>query len=143
MDVTDWLRSLGLEQYAPAFQENNIGCDLLPSVTADDLKDLGVASVGHGRRLLEGIAALRAGSGANYERPEAPVLVPKRSQSSTQPDAERRQDVNHHDSAGQTVIVRTLFENWVANWRREETAGPVKTTPLVLKREPWHGQTKV
>jgi hypothetical protein len=109
MDVTDWLRSLGLEQYAPAFQENNIGGDLLPSVTADDLKDLGIASVGHRRRLLEGIAALRAGSGATYERPEASALVPERSQSSNQPDAERRQvTVMFCDLVGSTALASRL-----------------------------------
>jgi class 3 adenylate cyclase len=62
MDVADWLKGLGLEQYAPAFEQNHIGPDLLPSLTAEDLKDLGVLSVGHRRRLLEAIAALRAPS---------------------------------------------------------------------------------
>jgi predicted ATPase/class 3 adenylate cyclase len=60
MDVADWLRALGLEQYAPAFEQNHIEPGLLPSLTAEDLKDLGVSSVGHRRRLLEAIAALRA-----------------------------------------------------------------------------------
>ena len=51
MDVTEWLRSLGLEQYAPAFEQNHIRRELLRSLTADDLKELGVASVGHRREL--------------------------------------------------------------------------------------------
>ena len=109
MDVTDWLRGLGLEQYAPAFQENNIGGDLLTSVTADDLKDLGVVSVGHRRRLLEGIAALRAGNEATCERPKATALMPERSQSSTQPDAERRQvTVMFCDLVGSTALASRL-----------------------------------
>jgi class 3 adenylate cyclase len=62
MDVREWLRSLGLGQYAPAFAQNHIGPELLPSLTADDLKDLGVASVGHRRAMLEAIAGLRAGT---------------------------------------------------------------------------------
>jgi hypothetical protein len=45
MDVAEWLRNLGLEQYEPAFRENKIGADLLPSLTAEDLKDLGVILV--------------------------------------------------------------------------------------------------
>ena len=56
MDVADWLRSLGLEQYEPAFRDNEIG--VLQSLTAEDLKDLGVSLVGHRRRLLDAIAAL-------------------------------------------------------------------------------------
>ncbi len=58
MDIASWLRSLGFDQYATAFVENHIRRELLPSLTADDLKDLGVASVGHRRELLEAIAAL-------------------------------------------------------------------------------------
>ena len=42
MDVTDWLRKLGLEQYEPAFRTNGIDARVLPSLTAEDLKDLGV-----------------------------------------------------------------------------------------------------
>jgi class 3 adenylate cyclase/tetratricopeptide (TPR) repeat protein len=60
MNVADWLRALGLEQYEAAFRENAIAADLLPSLTADDLKDLGVTLVGHRRRLLEAIAALQS-----------------------------------------------------------------------------------
>src|SRR5207253_8377813 len=60
MDVADWLRGLGLEQYEPAFRANEIDARVLPSLTAEDLKDLGVTLVGHRRRLLDAIAALRA-----------------------------------------------------------------------------------
>ena len=60
MDVTAWLRKLGLEQYEPAFRENKISADLLPSLTAEDLKDLGVSLVGDRRRLLSAIAALQS-----------------------------------------------------------------------------------
>jgi hypothetical protein len=60
MDVADWLRKLGLEQYEPAFRANEIDARILPSLTAEDLKDLGVGLVGHRRRLLDAIAALRA-----------------------------------------------------------------------------------
>jgi class 3 adenylate cyclase len=59
MDVADWLRALGLERYAAAFRENDVTAALLPNLTADDLKDLGVALVGHRRQILDAIAELR------------------------------------------------------------------------------------
>jgi hypothetical protein len=61
MDVAAWLRGLGLEQYAPAFRDNDIDGTVLPSLTAEDLKDLGISSIGHRRRLLEAISAIREG----------------------------------------------------------------------------------
>ncbi len=64
MDLGGWLRSLGLEQYEAAFRENAINEKVLPSLTAEDLKDLGVVIVGHRRTLLNAIAALRAEANA-------------------------------------------------------------------------------
>jgi class 3 adenylate cyclase/predicted ATPase len=60
MDFRGWLRGLGLEQYEAAFRENEISEKVLPNLTAEDLKDLGVGLVGHRRMLLDAIAALRA-----------------------------------------------------------------------------------
>jgi class 3 adenylate cyclase len=60
MDLGDWLRSLHLERYEAAFRENEIDDTVLPNLTAEDLKDLGVSTVGHRRKLLDAIAALRA-----------------------------------------------------------------------------------
>jgi SAM domain (Sterile alpha motif) len=60
MDLGGWLRSLGLEQYEAAFRENASDESVLPSLTAEDLKELGVDAVGHRRKLLSAIAALRA-----------------------------------------------------------------------------------
>ena len=59
MDVVDWLRSLGLERYEAAFRDNEIDERVLPSLTQEDLKEIGVGPVGHRRMLLEAIAALR------------------------------------------------------------------------------------
>jgi hypothetical protein len=59
MDIAGWLRSLGLEQYEPAFRENHVDETVLPNLTVEDLKDLGVGSIGHPRKLLEAIALLR------------------------------------------------------------------------------------
>ncbi len=58
MDVAAWLRGLGLEQYAPAFRDNDVDGGVLPELTADDLIAIGVTSVGHRRKLLAAIAAL-------------------------------------------------------------------------------------
>jgi class 3 adenylate cyclase/predicted ATPase len=59
MDVLVWLRSLGLERYEGAFRDNEIDERVLPNLTLEDLKDLGVGIVGHRRMLLEAITALR------------------------------------------------------------------------------------
>ena len=58
MDVGGWLRGLGLGQYEEKFRDNKIDADLLPRLTVDDLKDIGVSIVGDRRRLLDAIAAL-------------------------------------------------------------------------------------
>jgi SAM domain (Sterile alpha motif) len=57
MDVVVWLRSLGLGKYEAAFRENEITEKVLPNLTAEDLKELGVAALGHRRTLLDAIAA--------------------------------------------------------------------------------------
>ena len=62
IEITSWLRGLGLEQFATAFLENDIDAEILPELTADDLIGLGVTSIGHRRKLLDAIATLRDGS---------------------------------------------------------------------------------
>src|SRR5262249_48635993 len=57
-DVTEWLHGLGLEQYGPAFRDHDIDREVLRRLTGEDLRELGVASIGHRRRLLDAIAAL-------------------------------------------------------------------------------------
>src|ERR1700751_5907249 len=59
MDVVVWLRSLGLAKYEAAFRENEIDESVLPSLTHETLKELGVTAVGHRLKLLDAIAALR------------------------------------------------------------------------------------
>jgi class 3 adenylate cyclase/predicted ATPase len=61
-EIANWLRGLGLEQYASAFHDNAIEIEVLHELTADDLRDLGVSLVGHRRRLLGAITRLRHGS---------------------------------------------------------------------------------
>src|SRR5918998_1692935 len=73
MDIAAWLRSLGLERYAPAFRDNEIDAAVLPKLTAEDLKDLGVTLVGHRRRLLDAIAALTDADTAPTGAPAPPA----------------------------------------------------------------------
>jgi class 3 adenylate cyclase len=101
MDLRVWLRGLGLEQYAAAFRENEIDDTVLPSLTAEDLKDLGVRLVGHRRKLLDAIAALRAGAGSPTPRPDAPLAT----DNATKDTAERRQvTVLFSDLVGSTAL---------------------------------------
>jgi class 3 adenylate cyclase len=58
VDISAWLRELGLERYEQAFRENEVGPDVLPKLTAEDLKEIGVIPVGDRRRLLDAIASL-------------------------------------------------------------------------------------
>jgi SAM domain (Sterile alpha motif) len=60
MDIVVWLRSLGLGTYEAAFRENEIDETVLPSLTHETLKELGVTAVGHRLKLLDAIAALRS-----------------------------------------------------------------------------------
>src|SRR5580692_9312999 len=57
MDVGRWLRGLGLGQYETNFRDNKINADLLPRLTNDDLKDIGVSALGDRLQLLDAIAA--------------------------------------------------------------------------------------
>jgi predicted ATPase/class 3 adenylate cyclase len=109
MDVGDWLRTLGLEQYEPTFRHNEIDGELLPSLTVEDLKDLGVTLVGHRRRLLEAAAALRdAGNGRI--RPQDVADIPARGNGSRRAEAERRQQmtVMFCDLVGSTAMAARL-----------------------------------
>lgn len=105
MDIGSWLSGLGLGQYEAAFRDHDVDFDLLPSLTADDLRDLGVTSVGHRRRLLTAIQELSA--------PLSPPLPPTRAADA--PDetahgrAERRQlTVMFVDLVGSTELSRAL-----------------------------------
>ena len=74
-DMDRWLEGLGLSAYRDAFRDNDVDAQTLPLLTADDLQEIGVKSVGHRRRLLEAIAKLgpappTADSDANTKRPQ-------------------------------------------------------------------------
>jgi class 3 adenylate cyclase/predicted ATPase len=96
VDVAAWLHGLGLQRYEETFRANEIDARILPRLTAEDLKDLGVNLVGHRRRLLDAIAALGA---------EEPTATDERAPAA----AERRQlTVMFCDLVGSTALSATL-----------------------------------
>ena len=104
MDVVVWLRSLGLEKYEAVFRENDIDETVLPSLTHENLKELGVASLGHRVKLLDAIAALL--SDASGKTPSVDATTTS-SAPSAQPEdrAERRQvTVMFSDLVGSTAL---------------------------------------
>ena len=100
MDVADWLRSLGLDQYETTFRENGVDVDVLPDLTDTDLEKLGVL-LGHRKRLLKAISGLNLSA----TRSSASAVI-----SSSQADAaERRQlTVMFCDLFGSTAISARL-----------------------------------
>jgi class 3 adenylate cyclase len=104
MDVAAWLRGLGFEQYAQLFRDNDIDGEILCGMTAEDLKELGISSFGHRRRLLNAIAAL---GGELPTRNVAQSATSATSAPTSPPpiDAERRQlTVMFCDLVGSTAL---------------------------------------
>src|SRR6516162_9016621 len=101
MDIVVWLRSLGLGKYEAAFRENEIDETILPSLTEEHLKQLGVTALGHRVKLLDAIAALRADGSTKAPLAEAPSTHPRPAQDT----AERRQvTVMFSDLVGSTAL---------------------------------------
>ena len=95
--IADWLEKLGLGQYAQRFAENEIDISVLPHLSDQDLKDIGVP-LGHRRKLLAAITEL---AGAARATPEPAVQTEPK----TQDTAERRQvTVMFSDLVGSTAL---------------------------------------
>ncbi len=93
--ITDWLRALGLANHAAAFAENRIDFDVLPDLTDEDLRDLGVTALGDRKRLARAIADLGK---PGVSAPAAPA-----------PQSERRQvTVLFADISGYTKLSQDL-----------------------------------
>jgi class 3 adenylate cyclase/predicted ATPase len=104
VDIGNWLRGLGLAQYEPAFRDNDVDGEVLLRLTADDLRELGVTSIGHRRRLLDAIAALTEGA----PKPAATVMAAPRDVPAPS-EAERRQlTVMFCDLVGSTALSARL-----------------------------------
>ncbi|HZA67866.1 MAG TPA: AAA family ATPase [Geminicoccaceae bacterium] len=101
-DVARWLEDLGLAQYAGTFAENDIDLEVLPHLSEQDLKNLGI-SLGHRKKLLHAIAALKGSSGTPAS-PAAEALQPP-----PRTEAERRQlTVMFVDLVGSTALSASL-----------------------------------
>ena len=97
MDIDGWLSGIGLSQYAEMFRANDIDIELLSRLTNDDLKDIGVVSFGHRKKLLEAIAELAS---AAPVLPQPALIEPKAHDA-----AERRQvTVMFSDLVGSTAL---------------------------------------
>ena len=112
-DLRDWLRRNNLEQYADAFESNDIDLDILPDLDDHDLEQLGL-SLGNRRRLLKAIAARNtADRTSSLNKPSAaPPSTVERSSAAEEPgstDAERRQvSVMFADMVGSTALSAKL-----------------------------------
>jgi class 3 adenylate cyclase len=136
MDVAGWLRGLGLGQYETNFRDNKINADLLPRLTNDDLKDIGVSALGDRLQLLDAIAALAG--------PKPPADVPAfRSEPRPTKDpavsAERRPiTVMFCDLVGSTSLAAKLdaedWRNLVNAYLDEATKAVAGLGGHVLKR---------
>src|SRR5271165_211446 len=136
MDVGGWLRGLGLGQYEANFRDNKIDADVLPQLTADDLKDIGVATVGDRRKLLAAIAAL-SGPTPSVNAPASP---PKPAPAGgLQISAERRPiTVMFCDLVGSTSLASRLdaedWRNLVGSYLDEASAAVTGLGGHVLKK---------
>jgi class 3 adenylate cyclase len=139
MDVGVWLRSLGLAQYEAAFRDNEIDSAVLPKLTVDDLKDLGVAVVGHRRKIMSAIEELNAASLAGADAIEPPQTQAPPSVSANSGGAERRPiTVMFCDLVGSTALASRLdAEDWrslVNAYLDEASAAVTVLGGYVLKR---------
>ena len=145
-DLTQWLESLGLGEHAPAFAAQAIDAELLPELGDADLKELGVKLLGHRKRLLLAISALRpAARPAALEPPaHTPALEPTtRTPALAVPlrparEAERRQlTVMFCDVVGSTALAgrldpedlrrpccATTTRRWPRRWRPTTGTSP-------------------
>ena len=132
MDVGGWLRGLGLDKYEAAFRENGIDEQVLRHVTAEDLRQIGVSTVGDRRKLLAAIGELTA-----------PALSPERSPPPVSPcdakslrsSAERRPiTVMFCDLVGSTALASQSRRRGLAQSRQ-------RLSRRSLSRSDRHGRT--
>jgi class 3 adenylate cyclase len=134
-DLNTWLAALDLSQYASAFAENHVDFQVLRSLTADDLREMGMVSVGHRRKALDGIARLNAPAvpapAEGADKPPEPVRAPPFMQrrqisvlfcdlvGSTQLSARvDPEDLHHYLHAFRTVVAQAIAEHqgWISQY---------------------------
>jgi class 3 adenylate cyclase len=134
-DLNSWLAALGLSQYAPKFAENHVDFQVLRSLTAEDLREMGLVSIGHRRKALDGIARLNAPAPATSTEPTdkpqeavraAPFMQRRQisvlfcdlvgsTQLSARVDPE---DLHHYLHAFRTVVAQAIAEHqgWISQY---------------------------
>src|SRR5437868_7255655 len=128
MDVGDWLRDLGLEQYGQLFRASEIDAEVLPELTEIDLEKLGVP-LGHRKRLIKAIAGLSAAE---------KTAVPQPASAETKPAefAERRRlTVMFCDLVGSTALSARLDPEDIdrKSTRLNSSHGSISYAVLCLK----------
>ena len=100
--IADWLEKLGLGQYVQRFADNDVNFAILPDLTDQDLKEIGVASLGHRRQLLRAITELKIVDKGTPAPATATAALPASGKLDT---AERRQvTVMFADLVGSTAL---------------------------------------
>ena len=135
MDVGGWLKGIGLGHYEANFRDNKIDADVLPKLTADDLKDVGVAAVGDRVRLLAAIAALTAATPPVDASASPPQSAPPKG---PHPSAERRPiTVMFCDLVGSTGLAAKLdAEDWrnLVNAYLDEASAAVQASAATCQK---------
>src|SRR4051812_22108593 len=109
MEIAAWLDGLGLkQQYEEVFRSNHIDRELLVTLTSDDLREMGVTSVGHRKRLLAAIAAITDAAQSGRGAVAQPESASPSSASALQPAERRHLTVMFIDLVGSTELSRRL-----------------------------------
>jgi hypothetical protein len=83
--IEEWLSDLGLCEYASRFVENDIDLSIIRDLSDQDLKELGVASLGHRRKLLRAISELNASPAETVSAVRPPTSLPERRTAAAEP----------------------------------------------------------
>ena len=118
MDVGVWLKELGLDHYAEAFDKNGVDGALLREITNEDLKDLGIARIADRKKLLKAIAEISGGN----RLAEAGPLPPAKAEGERRPVI-----VLFADLTGYTRLSGEL-----------DFGGTPRTTRRILRDGRWH-----
>ena len=106
--IRRWLESQGMGQYAQAFEANDIDVDLLPELTDEALRQLGVSSLGHRLRLLAAIKSADISSISAIASQAAPSQTPRRTIAHASVGERRQATVLFADLSGYTAMNERL-----------------------------------
>lgn len=127
MDVGAWLDQLGLGQYAAVFAANVVDEEILRQLTDGDLKELGVAALGHRKKLLAAIAALAVSTPqAEHRQPAREAARP-----GVADETERQMAPGHEALASQRRQVTVLFADLVSSTELARRLDPEDFTKII------------